>query len=108
MKNMGGKGDYGTEKEVKIKDIDRNGRKQKRKSKIHNKILHQSETKSLSSCRISVFATVKEGVGHFPVGLKLPSGLKMALMSLAFLLRYTHDLGCSSICLYFISVHATH
>ena len=74
MKNMGGKGDYGTEKEVKIKDIDRNGRKQSGRRKIHDKIIHQSETKSVSSCRISIFATVKEAVGHFPVGLRLPSG----------------------------------
>ena len=73
---MGGKGDYGTEKVVKIKDIDRNGRKQSGRRKIHDRIIHQSETKSVSSCRISIFATVKEAVGHFPVGLRLPSGLK--------------------------------
>ena len=71
---MGGKGNYGTEKEPKIKDIDRNGRKQSGRRKIHDKIIHQSETKSVLSCRISVFATVKEAVGHFPVGLRLPSG----------------------------------
>ena len=73
---MGGKGDYGTEKEVKIKDTDRNGRKQTGRRQLHDKIIHQSETKSVLSCRISVFETVKEGVGHFPVGLRLPSGLK--------------------------------
>ena len=27
------------------------------------------------SCRISIFATVKEAVGHFPVGPRLPLGL---------------------------------
>ena len=91
MKNIDGKGNNGTEKEVKIKDIDRNGRKQSGRRKIHDKIIHQSETKSVLSCRISVFATVKEAVGHFPVGLRLPSGLKMTLMSLVFLLQYTHD-----------------
>ena len=66
---MGGKGNYGAEKEVKIKDIDRNGKKQSGRRKLHDKIIHQSETKSILSCRISVFATVKEAVGHFPVGL---------------------------------------
>ena len=35
----------------------------------------------------------QEGVGHFPVRLSLPSGLKMVLMSLAFLLQYTHAEG---------------
>ena len=67
---MGGKGDYGTEKEVIIKDIDRNGRKQSGRSKMHDEIFHQSETKSVSSCRTSIFATVQEAVGYFPVGLK--------------------------------------
>ena len=71
---MGGKGDYRTEKEVKTKDTDRNGRKQTGRRQLHDKIIHQSETKSILSCRISVFATVKEAVGHFPVGLRLPSG----------------------------------
>jgi len=33
-------------------------------------------SKSVLSCRISVFATVKEAVGHFSVGLRLPSGWK--------------------------------
>ena len=73
---MGGKGDYGTEKEVKIKDIDTNRRKQTGRSKIHDKIIHQGETKSDSSCRIGVFATVIEAVSHFRVGLRLASGLK--------------------------------
>ena len=73
---MGGKGDYGTEKEVKIKDTDRNGRKQSGRRKIHDKIIHQSKAKSVSSCRISIFATVKEAEAHFPVGLRLPLGLK--------------------------------
>ena len=68
---MGGKGDYGTEKGVKIKDSDRSGRKQSRRRKIHDKIMHQSETKLVLSCRISFFATVKEAVGHFSVGLRL-------------------------------------
>ena len=72
---MGEKGNYETQKEVKLKDIDRNGEKQSGRRKIHDKIIHQSETKSVLSCRISVFAIVKEGVGHFPVGLRLPSGL---------------------------------
>ena len=63
MKNMGGKGNHGTEKEVKMKDIERNREKQSGRRKIHDKIIHQSETKSVLSCRISVFATVKEGVG---------------------------------------------
>ena len=76
MKNMGGKWDYGTEKEVKLKDIDGNGRKQSGRRKIHDKIIHQSETKLVSSCKISIFATVKEAEAHFPVGLRLPSGLK--------------------------------
>ena len=71
---MGEKWVYGTEKEVKIKDIDGNGRKQSGRRKIHDKIIHQSETKSVSSCRISILATVKEAVGHFPVGLRLRSG----------------------------------
>ena len=66
---MGGKGDYGTEKEVKIKDTDRNGRKELGRRKIHDKIIHQSETKLVSSCRISIFATVKEAEAHF-LGLK--------------------------------------
>ena len=68
---MGGKGDYGREKEVEIKDIDRNGRKQIKKRKIHDEIIHQKETKSVSSSRTSVFATVKEAIGHFPVGLTI-------------------------------------
>ena len=76
MKNMGEKGNYKTEKEVKIKSIDRNGEKQSGRRKIHDKNIHQSETKSVLLCRISVFATVKEGVGHFSVGLRLLSGLK--------------------------------
>ena len=76
MKNMGGKGNYGTAKEVRIKDIHRNGEKQSGRRKIHDKIIHQSETKSISSCTINVFATVKEAVCHFPVGLRLPSDLK--------------------------------
>ena len=37
---------------------------------MRDKIIHKSETKSVLSCRISVFATV-EAVGHFPVGLRL-------------------------------------
>ena len=73
---MDEKGDYRTEKELKIKDTDRNGRKQTGRRQLHDKIIHQSETKSVSSCRISIFATVKEAVGHFPVGLRLPLGLK--------------------------------
>ena len=43
IKNTGGKRDYGTEKEVKIKAIDRNGRKQSGRRKIHDKIIHQSD-----------------------------------------------------------------
>ena len=73
---MGGKENYGTEKELRIKDIDRNGEKQSGRGKIHDKILHQSITKSVSLCRINVFATVKEAVGHFPTGLRLSSGFK--------------------------------
>ena len=73
---MGGKGNYGTEKEVRIKDIDRNGEKQSGRRKIHDEIIHQKETKSVSSSKTSVFATVKEAVGHFPDGLRLPLGLK--------------------------------
>ena len=67
---MGEKGNYETQMEVKIEDIDRNGKKQSGRRKIHDKIIHQRETKSILSCRISVFAAVKEGVGHFPVGLR--------------------------------------
>ena len=73
---MGEKGNYETEKEVKIKDIDKNGEKQSGRRKIHDKIIHQSETKSVLSYRISVFAIVMEGESHFPVGLRLPSGSK--------------------------------
>ena len=72
---MGGIGDYGTEKEVK-KRYWQKWEKTNRRRQWHNKIIHQSKTKSVLSCRISVFATVKEAVGHFPVGLRLPSGLK--------------------------------
>ena len=64
MKNMGGKGDYGTEKKVKIKDINRNGEKKLGRRQMLDKIIHQSETKLVSSCKISVFATVKKDVGH--------------------------------------------
>ena len=46
---MGEKWDYGTEKEVKLKDIDGNGRKQSGRRIIHDKIIHQSETKSVLS-----------------------------------------------------------
>ena len=74
MKNVGGKGDYGTEKEGKIKDTVRNGIKQTGRRQLHHIIIHQNETKSVLSCRINVFARVKEKVGHFPVGLRLPSG----------------------------------
>ena len=63
-------------KQVNIKDIEKNGRKQRGRRKIHDKIIYQIETKLVLSCRITVFATVKEAVGHFPVGLRLPSGLK--------------------------------
>ena len=56
-KKMGGKGDYGTEKEVKIKDMDRNGRKHSGRRKIHERIIYQSETMLVSSCRISIFST---------------------------------------------------
>ena len=73
---MGGIGDYGTEKEVKIEDIDIKGRKQTGRGKKNDKIIHQRETKSISSSRISVYARVKVAIGHFPVGLRLPSGLK--------------------------------
>ena len=73
---MGGKGDCGPEKEVKIEDIDINWRKQTGRGKKNHKIIHQRETKSISSSRISVYATVKVAIGHFPVGLRLPSGLK--------------------------------
>ena len=66
---MGEKGNYETEKEIKIKDIDRNGEKQSGRTKIHDKIIHQSETNLVSSCKISIFATVKEAKAHFPVGL---------------------------------------
>ena len=59
MKNIGEKVNYGTEKEVKIKDIDRNVKKQSGRRKINDKIIHQSKTKSVLSCKISVFATVK-------------------------------------------------
>jgi len=38
---MGGKGDYGMKKEVKIKDIVRNGRKQTGRSKIHDTIIQR-------------------------------------------------------------------
>ena len=41
---MGGKGDYETGKEVKVKDIDRNGKKQSGRRKIHDKIVYQSES----------------------------------------------------------------
>ena len=44
---MGEKWDYGTEKEVKMKDIDRNGRNQSGGRKIHDKIIHQIETKTV-------------------------------------------------------------
>ena len=73
---MGGIGNYRTEKEVKIKDIDRKREKQSGRRKIHDKIIHQSETKSVLSSRISFFAPIKEGVGYFPVGHRLPLGLK--------------------------------
>ena len=39
MKNMGEKGNYDTEKEVRIKDIDRNGEKQSGRRKINDKII---------------------------------------------------------------------
>ena len=73
---MGEKGNYETEKEVEIRDIDRKREKQSGRRKIHNKIIHQSETKLVLSCRISIFATVKEAEAHLPVGLRLPLGLK--------------------------------
>ena len=38
------------------------------------KIIQQSETKSILLRRISIFAKVKEAVGHFSVGLRLPLG----------------------------------
>ena len=60
---MGGKGNYGTEKEVEIKDIDRNGEKQSGRRKIQNKIIHQSETKSVLSCKISGDRGEREGSG---------------------------------------------
>ena len=44
---MGEKWDYGTETEVKIKDIDRNGSNESAGRKIHDKIIHQSETKTV-------------------------------------------------------------
>ena len=52
-----------------MKGIDRNGEKQSGRRKIHDKIIHQSETKSVLLCKFSVFATAKEEVGHFLVGL---------------------------------------
>ena len=76
MKNSGWKRDYATAKEVKIEDIDIIGRKQTGRGKKNHKIIHQRETKSISSSRISVFATLKETMSHFPVGLRLPSGSK--------------------------------
>ena len=71
---MNGKGNYETEKEVKVKDFDRKWGKESGRRKLHNKTTNQSEMKSVLPCRISVSATVKEGLGHFPVGLRLPSG----------------------------------
>ena len=73
---MGWKRDYGTEKELKIEDIDINGGKQTGRGKKNHKIIHQRETKSISSSKISVYATVNVAIDHFPVGLRLPSGFK--------------------------------
>ena len=62
------KGDY----EMKIKDIYRNGGKTIRKKK-NTYLNHLSNCWLVTLC---VFAIVKEAVGHFPVGPRLPLGLK--------------------------------
>ena len=42
---------------------------------MNDRIIYQSETQWVSLCKISVFCNSKGGSGHFPVGLRLPSGL---------------------------------